>query len=153
MACPGRKTKLTPELQARFIQALRAGNWIDTCCDYVGIHPDTYYDWMNRAQEGGARNQIYVDFAQAVKTAKATAEIESVARIRLAGSKGNLKADIFFLERSHPERWGKKRLEVTGKDGAPLNPPPPRLDLAQLDDDELDALEGIVARTSARSTH
>ncbi|SMB85455.1 hypothetical protein [Deinococcus hopiensis] len=49
-----------------------------------------------------------------------TAEIESVARIRLAGSKGNLKADIWYLERSSPERWGKNRLEVTGKDGAPL---------------------------------
>lgn len=117
---PGRKTKLTPELQQRFVQAVRAGNWIEPCCDYVGIHPDTYYHWMERGRAGGARNQIYAEFSEAVMHARATAEIESVARIRLAGSKGNLKADIFFLERSFPERWGKQRIELTGKDGQPL---------------------------------
>jgi len=120
MAGPGRKTKLTPELQARFVQVLRAGNFIETCCDYCGIHPDTYYGWLERAKEPGERNRIFREFAAAVSTARATAEIESVARIRLAGSKGNLKADIWYLERSYPERWGKNRLEVTGKDGAPL---------------------------------
>ena len=121
---PGRKTKLTPELQQRFVQAIRAGNWIETSCDFVGIHPDTYYGWMERGQLGGARNQIYAAFSEAVRHAKATAEIESVARIRLAGSKGNLKADIFYLERAFPERWGKRRVEVTGKDGERLMPEP-----------------------------
>ncbi len=121
----GRKTKLTPELQQRFIKALRAGNWIDTCCDYVNIHVDTYYDWMRRAEQGGKANRAYSEFSEAVREARAAVEIESVARIRLAGSKGNLKADIFFLERSYPERWGRKRLELTGKDGTPLNPPAP----------------------------
>ncbi|GAA4002276.1 hypothetical protein GCM10022631_11180 [Deinococcus rubellus] len=150
-AGPGRRTKLTPELQQRFVQALRAGNWLETCCDYVGIHPDTYYGWMERARVGGARNQIYNEFSVAVRHAKATAEIESVARIRLAGSKGNLKADIFYLERAFPERWGKRRVEVTGKDGTPLNPPAPVLNLSDLGDDELQALEGILARSTPRA--
>ncbi len=151
MSGPGRKTKLTPDLQARFIQALRAGNWIETCCDYVGIHPDTYYGWMERGNQHGPRHQIYRDFAAAVRTARATAEIESVARIRLAGSKGNLKADMWYLERSAPERWGRRRVEVTGKDGSPINPPPPALDLSTLTDDQLDALEGIVQNVSKRT--
>lgn len=125
MPGPGRKTKLTPELQARFVQVARAGNFVDTCCDYVGIHPDTYYHWMERAKEGGPRNKIYEDFARAVTTARATAEVESVARIRLAGSKGNLKADIWYLERTHPDKWGRNRVELTGKDGTPLHPPTP----------------------------
>lgn len=148
MSGPGRKTKLTPERQQRFIQVLRAGNFIETACDYVGIHPDTYYGWMERAKQGGARNQIYVDFAQAVREARASVEIEVVARIRLEGNKGNLKANIFFLQHSFPERWGRRRLELTGKDGAPLHPAPPAIDLAALDDQELDELAGLIARAT-----
>lgn len=124
MPGPGRKTKLTPDLQARFVQARRAGNFIETCCDYVGIHPDTYYEWRNRAQRGGPRDKIYVDFIYASDTAHATAVVESVARIRLEGSKGNWKADAWFLERGAPDLWGRQRVEVTGKDGAAIEAAP-----------------------------
>lgn len=30
------------------------------------------------------------------------------------------QAAAWYLERSNPERWGRKRLEVTGKDGGPV---------------------------------
>lgn len=151
MSGPGRKTKLTPERHQRFIQVIRAGNFIETACEYVGIHPDTYYGWMERAKQGGPRNQIYVEFAKDVQNARASVEIEVVARIRLEGNKGNLKANIFFLERSFPERWGRRRLELTGKDGEPLHPAPPALNLAALDDHDLEQLEVLVARATPES--
>ncbi|MCY1703649.1 hypothetical protein [Deinococcus sp. SL84] len=119
-AGPGRKTKLTPELQAEFVKVLRSGNWIETACSYVGIHPDTYYEWMKRGESSSPSNQIYRAFRDAVLEARAAAEMECVIRIRMAGSKGNVKADMWFLERSFPERWGRRRVEVTGKDGEPL---------------------------------
>lgn len=125
MATPGRKTKLTAEVQSKFLRAIRAGNWIETCCDYVGINPDTYYEWMKRGEKTGDGNAIYREFRAAVLEARASAEIESVARIRVSGQKGDWKADAWYLERSHPERWGKQRVEVTGKDGEPLHPPTP----------------------------
>lgn len=148
MATAGRKTKLTPELQEKFIRAQRAGNWVETCCDYVGINPDTYYEWMKRGERGEKRDAIYVAFAEAVRTARASAEIESVARIRVSGQNGNWRADAWYLERSHPDRWGTKRVEVTGKGGAPLHPPAPTLNLSRLSDEELTALEGIVAQAT-----
>lgn len=120
----GRPTKLTPELQRDFVRMLQLGNWIETACDFVGIHPDTYYDWMRRAEAGGARNRIYVEFSEAVRKARAGAEAESVARIRLAGKNGNWHADRWYLERSHPERWGRRRVEVTTTDGAPITSTP-----------------------------
>lgn len=119
-AGPGRKTKLNPELQADFVKVLRSGNWIETACDYVGIHPDTYYEWMKRGESNSPSNQIYRAFREAVLEARAAVEMECVIRIRMAGSKGNVKADMWFLERSFPERWGRRRVEVTGKDGEPL---------------------------------
>ncbi|RJF74936.1 hypothetical protein D3875_02775 [Deinococcus cavernae] len=121
----GRKTKLTRELQDKYIRALRAGNFVETCCDYTGINPDTYYEWMKRGEQGGEKNAIYRDFRRAVLEARASAEIESVARIRVSGQQGNWKADAWYLERSHPGRWGRTRVEVTGKDGEPLHPTPP----------------------------
>ncbi|MBZ9715506.1 hypothetical protein [Deinococcus multiflagellatus] len=122
MAPRGRKTKLTPALQEKFIRAVRAGNCVETCCDYVGINPDTYYEWQKRGQQGGAANEIYREFRAAVLDAQASAEIESVARIRLSGQKGNWRADAWYLERRHPDRWGRQRLELTGKDGEPVTP-------------------------------
>lgn len=122
-AGPGRKTKLTPPLQQKLVQALRAGNYIETACEYAAIHPDTYYEWMKRGESDAPSNQIYREFRRAVKEARAAAEIECVARIRMAGSKGNVKADMWFLERSYPDRWGRRRVEVTGKDGEPLEHP------------------------------
>lgn len=96
------------------MKLIRYGNFVEIACDYVGIHVDTYYDWMRRAREGGPRNRPYVDFSEAVKKAEATAEAECVARIRLAGQKGNLRADTWYLERRYPHRWGTRRVEVTG---------------------------------------
>lgn len=121
MAKVGRKTKLTRELQAKFVRAIRAGNFIETAADYVGINPDTYYDWMRRGKLSGEAHAIYRDFRLAVTEARASAEIESVARIRLSGQNGNWKADAWFLERSYPDRWGRTRLEVTGSNGAPMS--------------------------------
>jgi len=122
VATPGRKTKLTADVQSKFLRAIRAGNWIETCCDYVGINPDTYYEWMKRGEKTGEGNTIYREFRNAVLEARASAEIESVARIRVSGQKGNWKADAWYLERSHPERWGKQRtsVEISGPDGEAL---------------------------------
>lgn len=142
----GRKTKLTPALQDKFMRARRAGNFIETCCDYVGINPDTYYEWMKRGEQAGENNRIYREFADAARQASASAEIESVARIRVSGQNGNWKADAWFLERSAPSRWGRTRVEVTGKDGEPLHPPGPAINVRDLDDEALAVLERSLAR-------
>jgi len=116
----GRPTDLTPETQTRVIEALRAGNYIDAACAYAGIGTSTYYRWMQRAQEFDAPD-IYVEFRETVLKARAEAEIRNVGLIQRAASDGTWQAAAWFLERSHPRKWGRHdRHEVTGPDGGPV---------------------------------
>lgn len=120
----GRRTLCTPEVTERVVQALRAGNYIETSCDFAGISVGTYYGWCARARaelesvENGERRKVrkkeepFVKFLEAVKKARSTAEVESVARIRKAGGDGAWQADAWFLERSFPDRWGRRNLNV-----------------------------------------
>jgi hypothetical protein len=115
----GRQTKLTKDLQARIVQVLEAGNYIEAACDYVGIGISTYHQWIERGEKRGSRpsDQIYVEFVDAVKRARSQAEILSVARIRKAAQDGEWTADAWYLERSHPERWGRhvNKVEHSGE--------------------------------------
>ncbi len=41
----GRPAKLTPELQAKLVEALKAGNYAEVAARHVGIASSTFYDW------------------------------------------------------------------------------------------------------------
>ena len=110
MAKRGAKTKLTPELLDKICELLAAGNYIATVCAVVGIATETYYDWRLKNSE----------FSCAVEKARAGSETDTLARIRKAGQEGIWQADAWFLERSYPDRWGRTRQEITGKDGNDL---------------------------------
>ena len=118
----GRPTKCTPELAAELARYLRAGNWVETACAMVGISKPLYYMWTQRAEaelehiaKGGKprkREAVYVEFLTTVTRARAEAEVASVARIRKAamsdGNEGDPQQDQWWLERSHPDRWGRR---------------------------------------------
>lgn len=135
----GRPTDLTPETQTRIIEALRAGNYIDVACAYAGIGTSTYYRWMQRSKEHDSP-VIYVEFREAVQRARAEAEIRNVGLVQRAASDGTWQAAAWFLERSHPRKWGRHdRHEVTGPDGGPLE--------VEVDAGSLEArLAAIIAR-------
>ena len=118
----GRPTKLTPELQKKIIATLSAGNHVSVTCDFVGITEHTFYGWLHRGERNAPSDQAagYPEFYQEVKRARASAEVQSVARIRQAGGDGQWQADAWFLERSIPKRWGRRNLELTGADGGEL---------------------------------
>lgn len=118
----GRKTKCTPNLIQEISQVLAAGNYICVACEYVGITQATYFSWVNRAtaelerveEEGGEvseHEEIFVEFLKSATRARSSAEVQSVARLRKAGE-SDWKADAFFLERSFPDRWGRRNLAV-----------------------------------------
>jgi hypothetical protein len=112
-----RPTKLTPETQARIIQALEAGNYFETACGYAGIHQATGYAWMAKGRE--ATSGVYREFYEAVEKATANAEAGMVAIIKLA-SRDTWQAAAWWLERRAPDRWGRQRQEITGKDGGDI---------------------------------
>ena len=114
----GRPTKLTPEVQEKIVSLVRAGNYPEVAAQAAGIDPRTYYRWMEKGEDGPAP---YGQFRHAVKEAQAAAESHAVTIIRKAAIDGSWQAAAWFLERSHPRKWGRHdRHEVTGPDGGPV---------------------------------
>lgn len=116
----GRPSKLTPEVQDRIVQAVSAGNYQDVAARYAGIDPATFYRWMAAGAEPDAPDALR-EFREAVESARAQSEVRAIALIQKAASDGTWQAAAWFLERSHPHRWGRlQRTEVTGAGGGPV---------------------------------
>jgi hypothetical protein len=101
----GRPTKLTPEVQKKIVDAIRAGNYMETAAAYAGISKDTFYRWLKRGAR--AKSGIYKNFHDAVEKALAESEVRDVMIIANAAAT-DWKAAAWRLERKFPERWGKK---------------------------------------------
>ena len=121
----GRKTKLTPELQETILKIIRAGNYALVACQAVGINQDTYYTWLKRGKKDLEDNKttIYSEFSESIERASAIAEASHVGNVATSASNGDVNSSKWFLERKHPERWGrndKLRAEITGANGGAI---------------------------------
>lgn len=127
----GRRTKLTPVVQEKVIEAVGTGNYLEVAARYAGISSATLFAWMDRGRKEVERREkdenpdekegIYVEFLEAVEKARAVSETSAVALIRRAAVNGSWQAAAWYLERTNHERWGRKQaVELTGKDGGPL---------------------------------
>lgn len=104
-----RPTKLTSELTNQIVKALHLGAYVETACAAVGIHKDTYYDWLAKAERGSKQHK---EFSDAVQKAQAQAELRLLADIEQNGDQWQRQA--WKLERRFNERWGRKdKLEAT----------------------------------------
>jgi transposase len=100
----GQPTKLTPEIEAKVVEALRAGNWARIAAQYAGISQRTFHNWM---EWGEAGREPYVRFLESVRQAESATEIRAVAIIQSAMPK-DWKAAMSFLERRFSDRWGRR---------------------------------------------
>lgn len=142
----GRPTKLTPVLQDKICEYIAAGNYLITACNAVGISDQTMLNWLERGrQEADNGGGIYFGFLGAVKKAESAAEQLMVERLRDAAMPGLRKtvtktdgegntsveqvetggewlAAATFLERRHPDRWGRKdRTQVSIEETRTIN--------------------------------
>jgi hypothetical protein len=123
----GRPTKRTPDVEARIVEAVRAGNYIETAAAYAGIGKSTLYEWQAK----------YPDFADALQRARAEAEVRDVTLIRQA-ARTQWQAAAWWLERSFPQRYGRRdKLEVTEA---------PAIDVSLYTDAELDVLRELLQK-------
>ncbi len=99
-----RPTKLTPEVRERIVGSIRAGAYAEQAARAAGIAPSTYYDWLRRGEAG---EPTFSEFSEALRAGEAEAEIAAVATIREAAQAGDWRAAAHYLERRHPERWGR----------------------------------------------
>ena len=72
------------------------------------------------AVEGEIVN-LYSEFSEAVKKARAEAEGAHIRNIRRASDNGVWQASAWWLERSFPKKWGKRSsVEIGGEGGEPI---------------------------------
>lgn len=123
----GRPTSLTPDVQARIVEALAGGNYAETAAAYAGIAPSTYHAWVTRGELEQARVDAgeepspseapFLEFLEAVKSARSKAEVRNVALIQQA-ARETWQAAAWWLERTRPKDWGRRvQTEVVGADG------------------------------------
>lgn len=108
----GRKTKRTPEVEAKLFEALRLGCTRRAACAYAGIHAGTLCDWAND----------FPEFSEAITRAEDEAEAGfSIVIQRAAANEGDWKAAAWWLERRRKEDYSaRQEVEHAGKDGGPI---------------------------------
>ena len=117
-----RPSKLTEKTLELLLKALRAGNDQKVACEVAGIGETTFYRWMEIAEQPNAKKE-YREFRESVKQAIAGAEADAVIRIQQAATNGRWQAAAWWLERKHPDRWGRNdkiRAEISGPNGQPI---------------------------------
>jgi hypothetical protein len=144
-ATVGRPTKLTPKVAETIVQALRAGNFIDTACRLGGISPSTYYAWRQESTLSRCDSRVS-NFIERVEMARAEAESANVEAIQQAAQRGTWQAAAWFLERSYSERWGRSE---TAKRSTP--PTPEEVD--RTCHEAWENLQRIILHEQSRRTH
>lgn len=147
----GRKTKLNKKIIREAADLIKAGNYVNVVCQYLGIAQATWYNWLVKGEE--AESGIYKEFLETIKSAEVTAEIRNVSLIQKA-AKDDWKAAMTYLERRHPERWGRKdrtqTLEHVGLNGGPIQTENKQtVDLSKMSAQELIQLESILVKHTA----
>jgi hypothetical protein len=139
---PGQPPLWNRDRAERLIALLRAGNYIDTACQALGIHGDTLRGWSRASRKGAGlfvtvqdvdgRTQE-VEFFEAVSMAYATPETIDNERLdRIAGSEdlaAATKAITWRLARRNPKRYSERiTVEVESELNAVLDALEKRLD-------------------------
>ena len=104
---PGRKQKLTDELQEQLCQELAKGKTVKGACGAVGIGERTYYDWIEKGRTTN-RNDKWCKFLNAVEIAKAKGQSKFEDVIyENAIERGIWTCAAWYLERRDKEHYGK----------------------------------------------
>lgn len=136
----GRKPVLTDPVRAKILDALRAGNQVETSHLFAGISKAVYRETLARDEA----------FQEQVDRAIADGQANFLARIAMAGTakeRPQWQALAWILERRFPKQFGRRLVEVSGRDGGPIEV---EHDLTRLSEEELTALEAILVKAKRR---
>ena len=99
----GRKTLLTPTLQARVCKLLRDGSNIKTACNICGVGETTYHEWKNRGRGG---EEPYASFFSETSRARDAFKVNLLSIVVKAADKEARHAE-WLLERYWPNEFGR----------------------------------------------
>ncbi len=91
-----RKSKYTPDVVDKIVQAIRLGSTYALASQYAGITYETFNEWMKNKPE----------FSFAIKEAEGKAAATWLARIEDA-AKSQWQAAAWKLERRYPQDYGR----------------------------------------------
>lgn len=160
---PGRPSKLTPKSVETLLEGIKNGLSYRLACIRAGIDYSTLRRWVEKGEQQGTGE--YREFQERLAQSEADGAFALVLRIKVAATK-DWRAAAFLLEARHPDEYGRRRIEVTGKDGDPIKQAVEAtveatvehtgevththsyepIDLGKLTDDQLDQLEQLIAR-------
>lgn len=111
-----RPSKLTPESQARIVQAIEVGATYELAAQFGGVVYTTFNDWMKRGED--AKSGRFYEFYNAIKAAEGKAAIKWLALIDKAAT-DSWQAAAWKLERRYPETFGRRVVqnELSGNIG------------------------------------
>jgi len=111
------KKKISEEKIKQIVEAVRAGNFIETAAAFAGLSKQTLYNWLKEGmrerdrRENGEKpdrtKDMYVKFSIDIEQAMAEAEMRDVEIITKAAEQ-QWQAAAWRLERKYPDRWGRK---------------------------------------------
>lgn len=120
--------KLNLDIAAAIVRHARMGRFRAACAALVGISERTLKTWVQRGKtnldafEAGTVDALdaFGLFVKELLAAEAEARSAVEGVIFKAALGGDVKAGLAWLKHKCPTDWGTQRVEVTGKDGAPI---------------------------------
>lgn len=102
--------KLTPELSAKFCEAIAKGHSIEGACGYVGIAFQTYRNWIIRGEKakGGKYKQFLCDVEKAHDEATRMVEQVIIDSIPM-----NTQDAKWWLTKRRPELYAERTFNET----------------------------------------
>ncbi len=100
-----RRSKYTPEVVQRVVQAIELGATYELAAGFAGISYDTFNEWRKGKTE----------FSEAIKAAEGRASVKWLAKIEQAASDGTWQAAAWKLERRYPNEYGKTVQDLNAK--------------------------------------
>lgn len=116
----GRPSSLTPELEAKLLNALRSGSSVPDAARFCGLSPATVEGWVQRGRGkleayGRPADPQYVRFARMVDEARATVKVLVVGNL-VAQTRNDWRAAAYYLRFVDPE-WREGALAGTDRPG------------------------------------
>jgi len=107
-----RPSKLTEELITEFCDEVSKGLPIKYCCDYVGIHETSYFEWMKKGEDD-FKNEIdslYSTFWKSIK--KSYAQYLIASREIIHNGVLGWQGRSWWLERTNPFFMPKQQIQA-----------------------------------------
>jgi hypothetical protein len=115
----GRKSRLTPEVQAAIVAGIEAGLPKAHAAYRASVSAVAVDKWIERGEKDEP-DEPYTSFAMAVRQAQAVDVARSVSAI-VTAEPDDWKAAAWRLERMHPKSFGAiSRHQLTGADDGPI---------------------------------